>query len=78
MQVSIADAYSPQQRQHLLGRLIGLGQHGHGGLLHDLVACQVGGLGRVVGVHDAAAGLHQVLVGRLQVGCISLLLVSLL
>ena len=44
-----------EQGQHALLRLVGLGQHGGGGLRDDLRLGQVGGLFGIVGVHDAAA-----------------------
>ena len=44
-----------QQGQHALLRLVGLGQHGGGGLGDDLRLGQVGRLFGVVGVQDAAA-----------------------
>ena len=44
-----------EQGQHALLRLVGLGQHGGGGLGNDLRLGQVGRLFGVVGVHDAAA-----------------------
>ena len=45
----------PEQGQHALLRLVGLGQHGGGGLRDDLRLGQGGRLFRVVGVHDPAA-----------------------
>ena len=44
-----------EQGQHALLRLVGLGQHGGGGLRDDLRLGQAGRLFGVVGVHDAAA-----------------------
>ncbi len=44
-----------QQRQHGRGLLVGLCQHGGGGLLDDLATCQLGGRLSVIGVLDAAA-----------------------
>ena len=45
----------PEQGQHALLRLVGLGQHGGCGLRDDLRLGQGGRLFRVVGVHDPAA-----------------------
>ncbi len=44
-----------EQGQHALLRLVGLGQHGGGGLRDDLRLGQGGRLFGVIGVHDAAA-----------------------
>ncbi len=44
-----------EQAQHVLWQGVGLGQHGRAGLLQNLGAGQVGGLGGAVGIHDAAA-----------------------
>src|SRR5690554_4587537 len=56
-----------QQAQDRLRQLVGLGQHGSTGLLHDLVLGQLGRLCRVVCVHDTAAGSRHVLGNILQV-----------
>jgi len=44
-----------EQCQHALGLLVGLGQHGRGGLLDDLGFSQGGGCHSIVGVFDPAA-----------------------
>ena len=44
-----------EQRQHALGLLVGLGEHGRGGLLDDLGFSQGGGCHGIVGVFDPAA-----------------------
>src|SRR5690554_3918553 len=56
-----------KQTQNSLRQLVGLGQHRSTRLLHDLVLGQVGGLGSVVGIHDASAGGRGVLSNVLQV-----------
>src|SRR5215831_14652317 len=59
-------AISAQQREDLLRQLVGLRHHRGAGLLQHLGARQVGGLGREVGVRDAAARRRQVFAHRLQ------------
>ena len=44
----------PEQGQHALWRLVGLGNHGRTGLLQDLRTAQVGCFGCEVGVYDPA------------------------
>ncbi len=46
-----------EQGQHALLRLVGLGQHGRGGLRNDLRAGQLSrGLGKISVLHAAAVG----------------------
>ena len=46
-----------EQGQHALLRLVGLGQHGRGGLRNDLRAGQLSrGLGKISVLHAAAGG----------------------
>ena len=51
----------PQQSQHALWHLVGLGHHGSSGLLQNLGAREVGRLLRIVRVHDAASRCSGVL-----------------